>query len=278
MTSTPTATTPPWCSTFVSDAFRVHLTNFEGPFDLLLQLIARREMDVTEVALSQVTDDFIAHIKQGDWDLEVTSSFLVVASTLLDMKAARLLPGAEAEDEEDIAALEARDLLFARLLQYRAFKQVAAWLAETFERASTRHYRPGGLEERFRHVLPEVELHITPDELARLAAAALVPKAPPTVELTHLHHSSVNLAEQVQLIAARLRRDGSATFRALAEGADRITVVVRFLAVLELFRGDQIAFEQLTPLGELSIRWTAGDVDAIDVEDEYVAQPSLEES
>lgn len=262
----------------MSDQFRVHLTNFEGPFDLLLQLIARREMDVTEVALSQVTDEFIAHVKQGDWDLEMSSSFLVVASTLLDMKAARLLPGAEAEDEEDIAALEARDLLFARLLQYRAFKQVAAWIAETFETARHRHYRPGGLEERFRSILPEVELHVTAEDLARLAAGALTPKAPPTVELTHLHQSTVNLAEQVHVIGARLRRDGHATFRALAEGADRLTVVVRFLAVLELFRAGQVTFEQLAPLGELSIRWTAGDDDAVDVEDEYGPQPTLEES
>lgn len=262
----------------MSDEFRVHLTNFEGPFDLLLQLIARREMDVTEVALSKVTDEFIAHVKAGDWDLEVTSSFLLVASTLLDMKAARLLPGAEAEDEEDIAALEARDLLFARLLQYRAFKQVAAWIAQTFESASTRHYRPGGLEEQFRGLLPEVELAITPEEFARLAAGALTPKAPPTVELTHLHTSTVNLAEQVQLIGARLRREGALTFRTLAEGADRLTVVVRFLAVLELFRAAQISFEQLTPLGELSIRWTAGDDEAVEVTDEYGPQPTLEES
>lgn len=257
--------------------FSVHLTNFEGPFDLLLQLIARREMDVTEVALSKVTDEFIAHVREGDWNLELTSSFLVVAATLLDLKCARLLPGAEAEDPEDIAALEARDLLFSRLLQYRAFKQLAAWIDETIDGASRRHYRPGGLEERFVAVLPEVELHVTPEEIAQLAAHSMAPKEVPTVTLTHLHQATVSLTEQVQLVGARLRREGAATFRSLVEGEDRLVTVVRFLAILELFRHQQVSFEQLNPLGELSIRWTAGDEAAVDVADEYEAQPELED-
>ncbi len=257
--------------------FSVHLTNFEGPFDLLLQLIARREMDVTEVALSKVTDEFIAHVREGDWDLELTSSFLVVAATLLDLKCARLLPGAEAEDPEDIAALEARDLLFSRLLQYRAFKQLAAWIEETTDAASHRYYRPGGLEERFVAVLPEVELHATAEEIAQLAAMSMAPKEVPTVTLTHLHQATVSLTEQVQLVGARLRREGAATFRSLVEGEDRLVTVVRFLAILELFRHQQVSFEQLNPLGELSIRWTAGDEVAVDVADEYEAQPELED-
>lgn len=256
--------------------FAVHLTNFEGPFDLLLQLIARRELDVTEVALSQVTDEFIAHVRAGDWDLELTSSFLVVAATLLDLKCARLLPGAEAEDPEDIAALEARDLLFARLLQYRAFKELASWLAETMAAAATRHLRPGVVEERFRGVLPEVELRIGPQELARLAAHALAPKETPTVTLTHLHGASVSLTEQVQLVGSRLRRAGILTFRQLVDGADRLTTVVRFLAVLELFRHGQVAFEQAAPLAPLGIRWTAGDDAAAEVEDDYEAPVSEE--
>ncbi len=257
--------------------FSVHLTNFEGPFDLLLQLIARREMDVTEVALSKVTDEFIAHVREGDWDLELTSSFLVVAATLLDLKCARLLPGTEAEDPEDIAALEARDLLFSRLLQYRAFKQLAAWIEETTDAASHRYYRPGGLEERFVAVLPEVELHATAEEIAQLAAMSMAPKEVPTVTLTHLHQATVSLTEQVQLVGARLRREGAATFRSLVEGEDRLVTVVRFLAILELFRHQQVSFEQLNPLGELSIRWTAGDEAAVDVADEYEAQPELED-
>lgn len=257
--------------------FEVHLTNFEGPFDLLLQLIARRELDVTEVALSKVTDEFIAHVKEGDWDLDVTSSFLLVASTLLDLKAARLLPGGEAEDPEDVAALEARDLLFARLLQYRAFKQIAQWIAARIEAASGRHYRPGGLEERFEGVLPEVELRLDVSDLARLAAAAMTPRPEPVVQLTHLHQSAVSLSEQVQIVSGLLRR-GPTTFRRLVEGCDRLTVVVRFLGLLELFRAAQISFDQLTPLGELSIRWTAGDDETADVDDEYGPQPELEEA
>ncbi|RRD47527.1 ScpA family protein [Tessaracoccus sp. OH4464_COT-324] len=249
--------------------FAVHLTNFEGPFDLLLQLIARRELDVTEVALSQVTDEFIAHVRAGDWDLELTSSFLVVAATLLDLKTARLLPGAEAEDPEDVAALEARDLLFARLLQYRAFKQLAAWMADVVALAARRHYRPGGLEERFRYVLPEVELQLGAHAFAQLAAAALTPKEPPQVPLTHLHGASVNLNEQVQLVASRLRAEGRVSFGELVAGSDRLTTVVRFLAVLELFRYAQVDFEQTSPLTELIIRWTAGDDAAARVVDEY---------
>lgn len=260
--------------------FDVHLTNFEGPFDLLLQLITRRELDVTEVALSQVTDEFIAHVKIGGevWDLDKTSAFLVVASTLLDLKAARLLPGGEVTDPEDIAALEARDLLFARLLQYRAFKQVAQWLAETMAAAEATHWRPGGLEEQFRGILPEVELPLTPDDVARLAAAAMAPKPEPVVELAHLHGSSVSLAEQMGHIADRLRRDGSVTFRSLVGGCDRVTVVVRFLAILELFRAQQVALDQLAPLGELTVRWTAGDADVASVTDDYGPQPELEDS
>lgn len=263
----------------MTDTFEVHLVNFEGPFDLLLQLISRREMDVTEVALSQVTDEFIAHVRKGDWDLETTSSFLVVAATLLDLKTARLLPGAEAEDEEDVAALEARDLLFARLLQYRAFKEISAWILTTMESAEQTHYRPGGLEDRYKNVLPEVQLSITPEDLARLAAGAMTPKEPPTVQLTHLHSSTVSLPEQLQIIAGQLRRQGSATFRSLVDGADKLTTVVRFLSILELYRAAQVTFEQLTPLGELSIRWTAGDEETVEVEDDYeAAQEPLEDS
>lgn len=251
--------------------FAVHLTNFEGPFDLLLQLISKRELDVTQVALSQVTDEFIAHVRAlGDtMGLEQTSSFLVVAATLLDLKAARLLPGGEVTDPEDLAALEARDLLFARLLQYRAFKQVAAHLAERMTAAERLHWRPGGLEEQFRDVLPEVELPIGADELARLAARALTPRPAPVVQLTHLHGSRVSVVEQTALVAERLSDRGQLSFRALVADCDRLTTVVRFLAVLELFRAGRISFEQASPLGELGIRWLGGDPHQPVVVDEY---------
>lgn len=260
--------------------FELSLKNFEGPFDLLLDLISRRELDITEVALSAVTDEFIAYVKLGGeiWDLDKTSSFLVVAATLLDLKAARLLPGGEVSDPDDIAALEARDLLFARLLQYRAFKKLATWVAETMQAAESTHYRPGGLEEQFRGMLPEVELAITPEDLARLAAGSMAQKPAPVVELSHLHGNTVNVPEQVAHVAQRLRRDGAMTFRALIAGADRITVVVRFLAILELFRAQQVTLEQLEPLSELTVRWTAGDEDAVTVVDDYGPQPELEQA
>lgn len=260
--------------------FELRLENFEGPFDLLLDLISRHELDITEVALSTVTDEFIAYVKLGGevWDLDKTSSFLVVAATLLDLKAARLLPGGEVSDPEDIAALEARDLLFARLLQYRAFKKLAEWVSEAMNAAESTHYRPGGLEDQFRGVLPEVELQLSPEDLARLAAGAMVPKPPPVVELSHLHGSTVSVPEQVSYVADRLRRDGAATFRALISGADRITIVVRFLAILELFRAQQVALEQLEPLSELTVRWTAGDEAAVEVTDDYGPQPELEDA
>lgn len=261
--------------------FEVHLENFTGPFDLLLQLISRHEMDVTEVALHRVTDEFIAYVRAGGavWDLERTSSFLVVAATLLDLKTARLLPGAEVTDPEDLAALEARDLLFARLLQYRAFKQLAQWLAAAIESAAGLHWRPGGLEERFESVLPEVELGITVDELAALAAQAMTPKPPPVVELTHIHGAQVSVADQTEQLARRLQDNPAGeTFRALVSGCDRLTTVVRFLAVLELYRADCIAIEQAGPLTELHLRWTGNPTAEVPVVDEYETQPELEGS
>lgn len=253
-----------------NEEFTVHLTNFSGPFDLLLQLISKHKLDVTEVALSQVTDEFVAHIKHAQaaqgatwWDLDQTSSFLVVAATLLDLKAARLLPQGEVEDAEDLALLEARDLLFARLLQYRAFKLVSAWLGQTLDTQARRHARPGGLEERFATLLPDVELGGFAEIIAVLAGRALTPKAPPQVSLAHLHAPLVSVREQAEEIVRRLREHHAISFRALtADAADRLVVVARFLALLELFREQAVTFEQLTPLGELTVRWLGAEVDA----------------
>ncbi len=260
--------------------FDVHLANFEGPFDLLLQLIGRHEMDVTQVSLSRVTDEFIAHVRLGgkEWDLDQTSSFLVVAATLLDLKCARLLPGGEVTDPEDLAALEARDLLFARLLQYRAFKELASWIESHVDSASLTHWRPGGIEDKFAHVLPDVELNLTAADLARLAAAAMAPRPVPHVELAHLHGAQVSVVEQTALVASLLREKGSDTFRSLASGCDRLTVVVRFLAILELFRARQVVFEQAGPLTELHIRWVGSEEVVLPEVDEYETQPELEDA
>jgi segregation and condensation protein A len=252
--------------------FQVNLTNFEGPFDLLLQLISKHELDITEIALSAVTGEFIAYIKALGEDLEQTTNFLLVAATLLDLKTARLLPQAEVEDEEDLALLEARDLLFARLMQYRAFKQVAGVMAERLAQESKRFPRIVTLEPRFADLLPEVLISIGPDELAHLAAKAFEDKPVPILSLAHLHAPQVSVREQAHLVVDQLRRKGEMTFRALtADAPDLMTKVARFLAVLELFREGVIGFEQATPLGDLHIRWTGTDDGDIDVGDEFDA-------
>ncbi|HSN12875.1 MAG TPA: segregation/condensation protein A [Propionibacteriaceae bacterium] len=265
-----------------AEQFSVHLENFSGPFDLLLQLISRHKLDVTEIALAAVTDEFISHIRaQGNaWDLEQTSQFLVVASTLLDLKTARLLPQGEVEDLEDLALLEARDLLFARLLQYRAFKQVAAWIDETLATEGQRYVRPGGLEPQFAALLPDVEIDLSPDAFAALAARAMEPRAAVEVSVAHIHQVRVSVAEQAVVVAERLRRSGSATFRALVSDApDKLTVVARFLALLELFRSASVQFEQMTPLGEIVVRWTGTTSGEVEVSDEFdePAAPAGEE-
>ncbi|HEX9039459.1 MAG TPA: segregation/condensation protein A [Trebonia sp.] len=250
-----------------SSAFEVHLDVFEGPFDLLLALISKHKLDITEVALSKVTDEFIAYIRQrsGGWDLDQVSYFLVVAATLLDLKAARLLPSGEVEDEEDLALLEARDLLFARLLQYRAYKEVAAVFAGRMAAAARRFPRRVPLEPRFAELLPEVLFAIGPQEFAALAARALAPKAPPVVSVEHIHAPSISIREQAVLIAGRLRGLGRASFRQLSSGpafsgtGGNYEIVASFLALLELYREDAVAFEQVAPLGELYVTWTGGD-------------------
>ena len=258
-------------------SFAVRLDNFEGPFDLLLSLISKHKMDVTEVALSRVTDEFIAHIKAAGevWDLEQTTSFLLVASTLLDLKAARLLPQGDVEDEEDLALLEARDLLFARLLQYKVFKQIAGILDQRMTVESLRHPRAVGLEERFATLLPEVLIGLGLQEFAGLAAKALEPKpGPEAIGLAHIHAPAVSVREQGVVVVGRLRAGGTLTFRALAADApDMMTRVARFLALLELFREGVVSFDQMTPLGELTIRWTGTEDADIEITDEFDGAP-----
>lgn len=258
--------------------FQVHLENFTGPFDLLLQLIGKHQLDVTEVALSKVTDEFIAHIRAlGEaWELEEATEFLVIAATLLDLKAARLLPAAEVENEEDLALLEARDLLFARLLQYKAYKEVAAHFAQLQASAQKRWGRAVRLEPRFAEMMPEVLLAIGAEKLALLAAKALSPKPRPMVSIEHIHAVRVSVREHAAIVSNRLRRYGNSTFRALCSDCETtLEVIARFLALLELYREGAVAFEQVQALGELNVRWTAdGDVD-VEV-DEYAGTPTEE--
>lgn len=267
-------------------AFTVHLDNFEGPFDLLLGLISKHQLDVTEIALAKVTDEFMAHLRalqaeQPSWDLGQTSEFLLVAATLLDIKAARLLPNTRETDDEDLELIEARDLLFARLLQYRAFKDVAAHLGETMATTGRMTPRQAGLEPHLATLLPELVITVTPEQLAMVAARALTPKEPETVGLTHLHAPAVSVREQAALVVDRLRAESSVSFRALVRDADSTLVVVaRFLALLELFRDQQVTFDQPEALGELDVRWTGSTEGAVDVGaefDEGEAPPSPQE-
>ncbi|MFF5520256.1 segregation and condensation protein A [Streptomyces coeruleorubidus] len=257
--------------------FKVRLANFEGPFDLLLQLISRHKLDVTEVALSKVTDEFMAYIRAmgPDWDLDETTEFLVVAATLLDLKAARLLPAAEVEDEADLALLEARDLLFARLLQYRAYKQIADIFSGRLDDEARRYPRTVGLEPHHAELLPEVVISIGAEGFAKLAVKAMQPKPKPQVYVDHIHAPLVSVQEQAAIVVARLRELGEAGFRELvADTDDTLTVVARFLALLELYREKAVELEQETALGELLVRWTGGDGDETPaVTDEFDRPP-----
>ena len=246
--------------------FEVRLANFTGPFDLLLGLITKHQLDITEVALATVTDEFIKYIKNlqqlgEEWALDEASEFLVIAATLLDLKAARLLPAGEVEDDEDIALLEARDLLFARLLQYKAFKQVAGLINATLEREARSYPRQVALEGHFAALLPELVWRHTPGQFAALAEAALKPKeaAPTEVGLAHLHGSAVSVREQAEILGLKLQQGRPLSFRALiADAESTLVVVARFLALLEMFRDKAVAFDQLLPLADLTVHWTAG--------------------
>lgn len=243
-----------------SSGFQVSLSVFDGPFDLLLTLISKHELDITEVSLSKVTDEFIAYLRElgPDEELDEASEFLVVAATLLDMKVAGLLPQGELVDAESVALLEARDLLFARLLQYRAFKEVSVWFADRLQAEESRHARSVPLEEKHRRAIPELVWTLSVDDFAALALLAFAPREVPVVGLDHLHAPLVSIREQAAVVVTLLRGAESLSFRELVAGVDQPGVVVaRFISVLELYRHAAISFEQLEPLGELTLRWTA---------------------
>jgi segregation and condensation protein A len=259
--------------------FEVHLDVFQGPFELLLGLISKHKLDITEIALAEVTFEFMAHLKahqasDTDWDLSQASEFLLVAATLLDLKSAHLLPQLHPQDEEDLALIEARDLLFARLLQYRAFKQVAGTFAERIATAGRMTARQAGLDPHFAALLPELVMGITPEQLAMIAARAITPKVAPIVDLEHLHAPAVNVREQAAVIVKQLRTSRSCSFRSLVADADSTLVIVaRFLALLELFHESVVVFDQSEALGDLMVRWTGQDDGEIGVSDEFDESP-----
>ena len=258
-----------------SGGFSVHLDNFDGPFDLLLQLISRHKMDVTEVSLSIVTDEFISFIRaleaSGEgWDLDQATEFLVVAATLLDLKAARLLPTGEVEDEEDLALLEARDLLFARLLQYRAFKEIAATFSERILAADKSFPRVVALDPALASLLPEVLIGVGAQRFAAIAERVLTPKVSPVVAVEHLHMPLVSVTEESKRVVEALRHSKSLSFRNLISDADSTLVVVaRFLALLDLYRQGVLRFDQVVALGELHIRWTGSLEGEVEITDEF---------
>lgn len=259
----------------IGAGFSVHLDNFDGPFDLLLQLISRHKMDITEVSLSIVTDEFIAFIRSLEasgegWRLDQATEFLVIAATLLDLKAARLLPSGEVEDEEDLALLEARDILFARLLQYRAFKEIAATFAAQIEAADKSFARVVALDPALSALLPEVLIGVGATRFAAIAERCLTPKSPPVVAVHHLHSSSVSVAEESKRVVEALRAGRTLSFRNLISDADSTLVVVaRFLALLDLYRQGVLRFDQVMALGELQISWTGSDSGEIEATDEF---------
>jgi segregation and condensation protein A len=259
--------------------FSVHLTNFDGPFDLLLQLISRHKMDVTDVALSVVTDDFIAYIRTLEgadegWDLDQTTEFLVVAATLLDLKAARLLPSGEVEDEGDLALLEARDLLFARLLQYRAFKEIAAIFVDRIDLNTRTFPRTVALEPHFAQLLPEVLIGVGAERFAAIAQRVLSPKIEPTLSIEHIHSPLVSVTEEAVKIVDTLRSAGRASFRTLiSDASSTLVVVARFLALLELYKEGVLRFEQVAALGELQVTWVGTATGEIQVSDEFDLPP-----
>ena len=255
--------------------FNVHLTNFDGPFDLLLQLISRHKLDITEVSLSLVTDEFISFIRKLEesgegWMLDQATEFLVIAATLLDLKAARLLPSGEIEDEEDLAILEARDILFARLLQYRAFKEIAADFQDRILAADKSFPRVVALDPALASLLPEVLIGVGAPRFAAIAERVLTPKSAPVVAVEHLHSALVSVTEESKLVVEALRKSKVLSFRNLIQGADSTLVVVaRFLALLDLYRQGALRFEQVMALGELQISWVGSDEGEILVTDEF---------
>ncbi len=267
----------------VAGAFSVHLDNFDGPFDLLLQLISRHKMDITEISLSLVTDEFIAFIRgleaSGEgWRLDQATEFLVVAATLLDLKAARLLPSGEVDDEEDLALLEARDILFARLLQYRAFKEIAATFSERITTADKFFPRVVALDPTLSALLPEVLIGVGPQRFAAIAERVLTPKAAPVVSVEHLHLALVSVAEESRVVVEALRRSKSMSFRNLVSDAENTMVIVaRFLALLDLYRQGVLRFDQVMALGELQISWTGSESGEVEVTDEFDIPVVLED-
>jgi segregation and condensation protein A len=231
---------------------------FEGPFDLLLHLIARQQVDIWQVSLSGITEDYLAEVRRmHELNLEVATEFLVVAATLLELKAARLLPSPDGGPDEIEAALEERDLLFARLLQYRAYKQVAELFGARMLKQLAYVPRRVGADDLLVHVAPNLLTGVQPADLARLAAAAFTPAPVPEVSTEHIAPVRLTVSEAVLELAGRLRLSGPVAFESLlGHPAPTIEVVINFLALLELYKRSLIELEQTATFGAIMVSWS----------------------
>lgn len=239
------------------EIFHVRLDQFDGPFDLLVTLITRRQLDITHIALSEVTDEFLRYVQRNTFSehVEDISDFLLVAATLLDIKIAQLLPQSQYTDREDVHALAARDLLFARLLEYRAFRDASAWFAQRYELEIQRHSRLGEDKKVSGDVQIDWKMSLERFHALALEFFSREKKAEPDIPVSHIHDSATTF-EHISHIVTVLKEARRLTFRQLVENAQqKRDIVTRFMILLELYKRDAIIFDQITILGELVIQW-----------------------
>lgn len=234
---------------------------FEGPFDLLLHLILQEEVDIHEVSMARIVEAYLAEIERMQTlDLEVATEFLLIAATLIDLKARRLLPtGDDGELDEELALWEERDILLARLLDCKTFKDVSAVMQDLIERAEMSHPRRAGPDERYESLLPDLLEGVTPLRVQRAFLRATEPKGPVSIDLFHVAPIRASVADALEELVRTLPDKGATTFRELVFGiADRIEVVVRFLAILELFKQGRVELSQAERFGDIAVSWNAG--------------------
>ncbi len=239
-------------------AYEVRTPVFEGPFDLLLHLITREQVELYDVSISRIVDGFLAHLDQlGHVELETATEFLLIAATLVELKTRRLLPGRDEVDiDEELGLWEERDLLLARLVECKTFKDAARSLEDLALHAARSLPRVAGVDERFSSLVPDLLAGVTPADLRAAFVSALTPRPAPRIDLEHVAPIGISVEEVVAELVEELPRVGQTTFARLTEAlADRLAVVVRFLAVLELYKEGAVELDQPTSFGELRITW-----------------------
>ena len=243
-------------------AYEVATPVYDGPFDLLLHLILKEEVDIHEVSLTRIVEAYLEEIQRMQMlDLDIATEFLLIASTLVELKTRRLLPGREDMDlDEELALWSERDLLLARLLDCKTFKDVAAVFSQLTDRASQSFPRRSGPDERFADLLPDMLDGVTPGRLQRAYLRVTQPKPPSSIDLFHVAPIRASVADALMELLETLPKLGKVTFRQITEAIhDRIEVVVRFLAILELYKQGRVTLEQTDRFGDIEVQWTAGD-------------------